>query len=268
MKRFLLISILVYALNFVTHSSAEPSRAQPSSLWLEKLTSPEVQTAIDNGYTQIIIPTGGIEQNGPFVELGKHNLIVTHLSELIAKNLAQTLIAPVVKYVPEGEISPPQGHMKFAGTISLKPSIFTATILEICRSLTQHGFKKIILIGDSYDNQKPLNEVEKIWKQQAANPQQSRVIYIPEYYNYQAIEGLLDRKGIKRVKENFHDSLPFSLQLLVIEPSAVRSEQRIKANNFQIEGVNLLPIEKFIALGQEIIDFRAQETVNAIRNRN
>jgi creatinine amidohydrolase len=48
----------------------------------------------------------------------------------IAKQLGNALVAPVVAYVPEGEIKPPSGHMRFAGTITLPHDVF-ARVLEM-----------------------------------------------------------------------------------------------------------------------------------------
>ena len=84
-----------------------PLKASVPSLWIEELTWQELRQAINNGYTQIIIPTAGIEQNGPHLPLNKHEKVVRYASEKIAKELSGTLIAPVVNFVPE------EGHMKF-----------------------------------------------------------------------------------------------------------------------------------------------------------
>ena len=68
------------------------------------------------GKTTVIVPTGGTEQNGPHIVLGKHNYLVKYKAGEIAKQLGNALVAPVMAYVPEGEITPPTGHMRFAGT--------------------------------------------------------------------------------------------------------------------------------------------------------
>jgi creatinine amidohydrolase len=46
------------------------------SLWAEELTSMEIRDLIRDGTTTIIIGTGGIEQNGPYVASGKHNYVL------------------------------------------------------------------------------------------------------------------------------------------------------------------------------------------------
>ena len=45
-------------------------------LWAEELTSMEIRDAIRTGTTTIIIGTGGVEQNGPYVAGGKHNYVL------------------------------------------------------------------------------------------------------------------------------------------------------------------------------------------------
>ena len=56
-----------------------------------------------------------------------------------------------------------------------------------------------------------------------------------------------------------------SAQLLAVDPRTIRMEQRIKAGNFRINGVDLAPADKTIAMGRKIIDYRAEQTVAAIR---
>src|SRR5687768_13590896 len=120
-------------------SAQAPSVPQPDSVFLEDLTWMEVRDAIAGGKTTVIVPTGGTEQNGPHMALGKHNYLVTYKAGQIAKQLGNALVAPVVSYVPEGDINPPTGHMRFAGTISLPQDVFVNVLEHAARSLRQHG---------------------------------------------------------------------------------------------------------------------------------
>ena len=61
-----------------------PSLPHPGSVFLEELTWFEVRDAIAGGKTTIIIPTGGTEQNGPHIVLGKHNYLVKYKAGEIA----------------------------------------------------------------------------------------------------------------------------------------------------------------------------------------
>ncbi|HEX6259983.1 MAG TPA: creatininase family protein, partial [Woeseiaceae bacterium] len=133
---------------------AAPNPLAPSdSLWIEELTYMEVRDLIREGHTTAIIPTGGVEQNGPFLATGKHNVILRSLCPAIAAELGNALCAPIVPFVPEGNIDPPSGAMHFPGSISVRDETFHALLDDIASSLKQNGFRDIVLLGDSGGNQ-------------------------------------------------------------------------------------------------------------------
>src|SRR5213595_2006765 len=104
--------------------------AQPANrVWLDDYTWTELATALNAGKTTIILPTGGTEQNGPHMALGKHNTRARVNAEAIARRLGNALVAPVLAYVPEGSVEPPTGHMRYAGTITL-PDPWFEKVLE------------------------------------------------------------------------------------------------------------------------------------------
>ena len=140
-------------------------REDSGTVFLEELTWTEVRDAIKAGKTTIIFPTGGTEQNGPHMVLGKHNFIVKHAAEQIARRLGNALVAPVLAYVPEGNIDPPSGHMLYPGTISLPDDVFIKVTEYAARSFRANGFKDIVLIGDSGGNQKGLQSVANFAEQ-------------------------------------------------------------------------------------------------------
>src|SRR5258708_36068227 len=80
---------------------------------MDALTWNERRKAVAAGHTGAILPTGGIEQNGPHMALGKHHAIVRHTAGEIARRVGQALVAPVVDYVPEGRLDPPEGDLPF-----------------------------------------------------------------------------------------------------------------------------------------------------------
>lgn len=188
---------------------------------LEDLTYSEVQTLINDGYTTAIIPTGGTEQNGPHVILGKHNYIVRYTSEAVARRLGQTLVAPVIAYVPEGNIDPPTGHMTFAGTISMPEEIFSATLEYSARSLKQHGFKLICFMGDSGWNQPAQQAIaEKLsndWRNESVT-----VLSVDSYYfNNQVHE--LKSQGFSENQIGQHAGIRDTSELLRVHPTGVRT---------------------------------------------
>src|SRR5688500_20341075 len=68
--------------------------------------------------------------------------------------MGNALCAPIVKFVPEGNIEPKSGHMVSPGTITAREETYQMLLTDIAESLQAHGFKNIIFIGDSGGNQK------------------------------------------------------------------------------------------------------------------
>ena len=156
--------IALGALRTLAQDRLPPDAPRPidagDSLWTEELTFMEVRDAIRSGTTTVVVGTGGVEQNGPYVAGGKHNFVLQTVLPYIARAIAPALIAPIVKFVPEGSIEPtPTGHMAYAGTISVEESTFEALLSDICRSYKAHGFLDIVLLGDSGGNQTGMERV-------------------------------------------------------------------------------------------------------------
>ena len=133
--RLLFLPLLIFSFAPLAYSEERPS------IVLEDLTWTELRDAIGAGKTTIIIPIGGTEQSGPAMALGKHNRRVKLLSERIAVALGNALVAPVIAYVPEGSISPPSGHMRFPGTISVPVGAFETILEYAARSFKLHGYE-------------------------------------------------------------------------------------------------------------------------------
>ena len=252
-----------------------------TSLWTEELTWMEVRDAVRAGNTTILIGTGGVEQNGPYLAGGKHNFVLATVMPEIAKAIGKTLIAPIVKFVPEGAIEPqPRGHMAYPGTISLEAATFEALLTDICRSYKAHGFKDVILIGDSGGNQTGMRNVaaalNKKWEAEAA-----RVHYLPEYYNEdQWSYDFLKSQGVVQIdksapagqqdrrtdtRNGMHDDIYYEAQAAVQDPKLIRAEQRMKAGLFSLHGVDLAPVSKTVELGRKLAVYRAGITARAFQ---
>ncbi len=237
--------------------------AAVDSVFIEDLTWMEVRDALKSGHDTALVATGGVEQNGPYLVTGKHNVVLRGTTEAIARKLGKTLVAPIVPFVPEGNIDPPSEHMLYPGTISVREETYQALLTDICGSLKAHGFRRIVLIGDSGGNQTGLKSVAERLNEQWKGT--CRVIYIQEYYSSAGAAKWLEEQGIKQTPEGLHDDFAMTAQMLAVDPRSARMEQRIAAGRFQINGVELAPADKTIAMGRRIIDWRAETTVEAIR---
>jgi creatinine amidohydrolase/Fe(II)-dependent formamide hydrolase-like protein len=231
---------------------------------MEDVTWMEVRDALKAGKTTAIVATGGVEQNGPYLATGKHDVILRATTEAIARKLGDALVAPVVAFVPEGDIDPPTAHMKYPGTFSLTEGTYERLLTDICACLRTHGFRHVVLLGDSGGNQRGMRAVADRLNARWAGGT-TRVHYIAEYYDYPAVDRWLAEQGIKQTDEGLHDDFAITAQMMVVDPASVRMKQRLAAGKFRINGIDLAPAEKTIAWGRRIINFRAEATVRAIR---
>ena len=233
------------------------------SVFLEDLTWMEVRDAMAAGKKTILVATGGVEQNGPYLATGKHNVILRGTTEAIARQLGNALVAPIIAFVPEGDFEPPSLHMKYPGTIGLSEETYRALLKDICRSFQVTGFETIVLIGDSGGNQDGMKavaeELTAHWGQQGP-----RVLYSPEYWDYPGLEKWLADQGIVQTPEGLHDDFAITSQMLAVDPQTVRAAERQKAGLFKINGVDLAPVAKTAEWGRRIIQRRATQTVDAI----
>ncbi|MGH2614736.1 MAG: creatininase family protein, partial [Thermomicrobiales bacterium] len=117
---------------------------------MTRMTSPEVAAALAQGYATVIVVLGAQEQHGSHLPLATDSLWGEHLAGLLAARLGDALIAPVV---PVG-FSPE--HMRFAGTISLRPETLIAVLEDYVASLEQHGFRRIVVLPSHGGNFAPL----------------------------------------------------------------------------------------------------------------
>ena len=270
MIRILAIAAFAVCVQFIAIPdpvSPDPNSTRPieavDAVFIEEMTWMEVRDALAGGKRTVIVATGGVEQNGPYLVTGKHNVVLRGTTESIARKLGDALVAPIVPFVPEGTIDPPDLHMKYPGTVSVSEATFESLLSDICSSFRAHGFQHIVLIGDSGGNQAGMKNVaerlNQVWQ-----TGESRVHFIPEYYDFPAVTKWLADQGIQQMDEGLHDDFGMTATMIAVDPSSVRMDQRIAAGNFRINGVNLSPAAKTIEWGHRIIEFRADTTVRAI----
>src|SRR5215471_14836391 len=70
------------------------------TVWIEDMTSVEVRDSIKAGKTTALIIVGGMEDNGPYLPVGKHGTVMKIEAEVIARKLGNALVAPLVNTAP------------------------------------------------------------------------------------------------------------------------------------------------------------------------
>jgi creatinine amidohydrolase/Fe(II)-dependent formamide hydrolase-like protein len=254
-----------YLVAFALLCLAGAASAQaPDTVFLERMTWEEVRDALAAGKTTVIIPTGGTEQNGPHMAIGKHNVRVTANAENIARRLGNALVAPVVAYTPEGGIDPPVGHMRFPGTISIPDPIFRGVLEYAARSLKQHGFRDVVFIGDSGPNQAGQIAVAATLNAEWAGSN-VRVHAIPGYYRSdpEGDAAIMMSRGIKREQIGNHADPRDTSQMMAVDPTMVRNSKIVNADGKN--GIQGDPRGSTAEIGRALIDKNMARTVDMIR---
>jgi len=197
--------------------------AAPSSRFIEDLTWIEVRDAVAAGAVIAIVPTGGTEQNGPQMAIGKHNVIVRYTAGEIAARLGNALVAPVLAYVPEGGFDPPQGHMNFPGTVGVSEPVYAAILRDAATALSLAGFRLICFLGDHGDSQPAQRRVAdtltRLWRGRGI-----RVANLARYYAANGQEEWLKAQGFSEAQIGLHAGLLDTAELMALTPEGVRAD--------------------------------------------
>lgn len=234
------------------------------SVFLEELTWTEIRDLIDSGTTRVLIPTAGTEQNGPHMVLGKHRFIMEHTTDLIARELGQTLVAPIIVHVPEGDIDPPTSHMRFPGTISLPNEYFVKLLEYTARSLAVHGFTDIMFISDSGGNMRGIAEVTAALNEEwGGNP--SRVHDLSDYYARNGINEWLESEGETMDNIGTHAGIRDTSQVLYVAPQHIRTDKLAYDGGFENSGARGDSTRASKRYGQKGVELKVEAAVRQAR---
>jgi creatinine amidohydrolase/Fe(II)-dependent formamide hydrolase-like protein len=239
----------------------------PSTVKIADMTWVEVRSALEAGYTRVIVPSGGIEQNGPHMILGKHDYIVVATAERIAHELGHTLVTPIVSYVPEGNYAPPTGHMRFPGTIGVTEDAFAGVLDGIARSLKAGGFKTICFIADHGASIKPQDEVAARLTREWAS-EGITVISVDDYYQAAGDEQnrYLEAQGETPATIGQHAGITDTSELMAVYPAGV-DLTRLPKLPLRVEptGVDGDPRRASAERGQTLLNLKISAAVRQIR---
>ena len=254
-----------YLLLIVMMSLGGAASAQaPNTILMERMTSYEIRDAIAAGKTTVILPSGGTEQNGPHMAIGKHNFRVAANAQTIARRLGNALVAPVIVYTPEGKYDPPEGHLRYPGTMGVPEDVYAGVVEGVVRSLKLHGFHDIVLIGDHGSDQAGQDAVAaKLNKGWAGT--NVRVHDIGAYYRGDP-EGdaqEMMKRGIRREEIGNHADVRDTSQMMAIDPAMVRTA-RLEAGNAR-NGVEGDPRHASAEIGRILVDRTVARTTDLIR---
>lgn len=107
--------------------------------YLEEMTWPEIQQALEDGYRTVVIYSGAIEQHGTHLPEGTDAIRAHMEAGDLAKRLGKALAAPSIR----PGLS--EAHMQFPGTITLRSETYSMIIEDYIASYIRHGFHTFIL---------------------------------------------------------------------------------------------------------------------------
>lgn len=256
------LALIIICPNFLIFANAENNKIRYNP-WLADYTSFELKELLSQGYSRILIPTAGIEQNSMFASLNKHQKVLEYTIPEIAHHLQKTLIVPIINYVPEGDINPPSGHMNFIGTISLSETAFQSTLMNIVLSLAQNGFKKFYFLGDSGGNQDAQQKIAELLQKQGYH-----VYTISDYYANKVQNQYLTKEyGFTEAQIGTHIGIRDTSELLYASPQSVRLDKIVNNQNTDFyktggDGNATLADAK---IGKKLLEIKIINSVKAIQ---
>jgi creatinine amidohydrolase len=116
---------------------------------LANMTWPEVEERLRE-CDIVLIPVGSTEQHGPALPVSTDHYIATQFAYRAAEMVLdkhKVVVTPTIAF----GFSP--HHMEFKGTITLSELTLSSMISDVCYSLAEHGFKKIVLVNGHGGNE-------------------------------------------------------------------------------------------------------------------
>ncbi|AMW06264.1 creatininase family protein [Gemmatimonas phototrophica] len=243
-----------------------------NTVWLEELTQPEFRDMIKDGYTTVLILTGGVENNDGNLQMNKHNINNKLLGEMIARKMGKTLVAPLVTLEPGN--AGPNIQPGRAGPM-LSQATYAALLFDMGNYLRSMGFKEIYYLGDSGGNARGMQSAsDSLTKLYAESPDKVVFKHIPEYYNHTSVvqpyiqnelkipEGI--KIGASSGTSGLHEELGIDATMALVDPQSIRFAQRVKAGQAEINGIKFESLAWLQELGRKVAELRMNTTIKAI----
>jgi creatinine amidohydrolase len=189
-------------------------------LALERMTSPEVRSAIDAGYTTVVVACGAVEQHGPHLPLFMDAEHGARLAEEVARRLGDALVAPPIR------IGCSEHHMRFAGSLSLRVETFEAICHDYSVSFARHGFRAVFFLPSHGGNFAPLARMRSRL-QEAVGPQLQVVVFTDLEAQIELWRRVVEEEAGLGSRVGGHADIAESSIMLALHPELVRSSEAV-----------------------------------------
>jgi len=225
--------------------------------YIEQMTWTEIRDAMAAGKTKVIVPTGGTEQNGPHMVMGKHNYVITFAAGEMARQMGDALVAPTVAWVPEGSYER-EGFGDKPGVITNPSPSYNNLLEAAARSLESHGFTEILFIGDSGGNQAGMAEVaERLSAEWEGGP--TKIYALTDYYQKgqeYSRAWLMAEYGYDMETIGSHAGITDTSAVMYVFPAGVRNDRRELRGGRPDAGVTGDPRLATPEIGRMVISFK------------
>lgn len=114
------------------------------SIYFSNQSWPKLKDAVENN-TLIILPVGQIEEHGMHLPIKTDAFIAEEVAKRVAEKIEDELPVLIMPTIWSGYSM--KAVSRWPGTIRLKPETFMNMVFDICGSLIEMEFKKIVLIS-------------------------------------------------------------------------------------------------------------------------
>ena len=116
---------------------------------LQLMTWPEVESYLERS-NGVIVPIGSTEQHGPTGLIGTDSICAETLARRCGE-LAHAIVGPTLT------VGMSEHHMRFPGSVTLRPKTLIAVVRDVILSLARHGFRRIFFVNGHGGNTPSIN---------------------------------------------------------------------------------------------------------------
>lgn len=116
---------------------------------IEEMTPQEITDALKEVDT-IVVPLGSVEQHGPHLPVGTDTLIPITVAKRVAER-TKVLVAPPIYYGNSLSM------IDMKGVFTVTPDTLANLLLDLCKSFSKQGFKKIVFLNGHGGNTQVLS---------------------------------------------------------------------------------------------------------------
>ena len=181
------------------------------SVFMSELSDYDIKEYLKRN-RMILIPVGSLEQHGDHAPLGTDTFIPNEISKRVAIK-KDVIVAPPINY------SLSSSHKGASGLAYISSRTFLSLVEEICSSLIESGFQKIILVNGHYSN---IGILTMACNEASKNASPDAQIYPISYW-----EALPEEQLNKYLSINvgLHANVGETSAIMAIDPSLVDLEK-------------------------------------------